>query len=321
MKWKVLFACCLYAAGLETPLLRADGLKSAENGCGCAQSAVEGSQSSNIVLGDSAQASRAASASQQPQDAWGFFRSWARMAERTQAEQPDWLSPIATTSGRLKQEFRYDVWRQTTRPGETVYTLGGGKGLEFIIAPRLELMIGLPSYVAHEPAGRRDGFGDTPLMLKFRVASGPAREGNHLLTLLLGATVPTGSPTVGTQGTVLSPGVAFGKGWGKFDVQSTLGVNLPTAGTAAPGRQFLLNTAVQYRAGWHLWPEFEVNSTSFLAGKNAGETQAFLTPGLGFGRAHLSGQVRFAAGAGLQIAATRFHTYNRRWILSVRFPF
>ena len=40
--------------------------------------------------------------------------------------------------------------------------------------------------------------------------------------------------------------------------------------TAAPGRQFLLNTAVQYRAGWHLWPEFEVNSTSFLAGKNAG---------------------------------------------------
>jgi len=199
--------------------------------------------------------------------------------------------------------------------------LGGGKGLELIIAPRLELIIGLPSYVANEPAGPRDGFGDTPLMLKFRVASGPPREGNYLLTFLLGATVPTGSPTVGTQGTVVSPGVAFGKGWGKFDVQSTLGVNLPTAGTAAPGRQFLLNTAVQYRAGWHLWPEFEVNSTSFLAGKNAGETQAFLTPGLGFGRVHLWRHVRFAAGAGCEIAATRFHTYNRRWIISVRFPF
>jgi len=125
LKWKVLFACCLYAAGSETPVFRADGLKSAENDCGCAQSAVEGSQTSNIVLGDSAQASRTALASQQPQDASGFFRSWAQMAERTEAEQPDWLSPIATTSGRLKQEFRYDVWRQTTRPGETVYWAGG----------------------------------------------------------------------------------------------------------------------------------------------------------------------------------------------------
>jgi hypothetical protein len=56
----------------------------------------------------------------------GLFRSWARMAKHTQAKQPDWLSPIATTSGRLKQEFRYDVWRQTAPSGGAVYTLGGG---------------------------------------------------------------------------------------------------------------------------------------------------------------------------------------------------
>jgi hypothetical protein len=28
-----------------------------------------------------------------------------------------------------------------------------------------------------------------------------------------------------------------------------------------------------------------------------------------------------SVGGGLQIAATQFHQYNHRWILSVRFPF
>jgi len=258
----------------------------------------------------------------------GFFRSWSRMAERTEAEQPDWLSTIATTSGRLKQEFRYDVWRQNTR-SETDYTFGAGKGLEFIVAPRLELMIGVPSYVVHTSSGPvpfaqgtpRDGFGDTPLMLKVRLASAAPKEGNYLVTLLLSATAPTGSHAVGMHHAVLSPGIALGKGWGKFDVQSTLGANLPTGNIAGLGRQFLSNTAFQYRAASKLWPELELNSTSFLVGKNAGETQAFLTPGLGFGRVHLGGRWRFSAAAGLQIAATHFHTYNHRWIVSVRFNF
>jgi hypothetical protein len=321
VKWKVLFAGCLYLTSWERTLVRAEESKSDTSECGWPQSTVKDSQSCLVALGDPAQASGTAPASQQHNDASGFFHSWSQMAGRTQAEQPDWLSPIATTSGRLKQEFRYDVWRQTTPSGETGYTFGGGKGLEFIVAPRLQLMIGLPSYVVYTPTGPRDGFADTPLMLKFRLASGPPRRGNYLLTLLLGATVPTGSPTVGARTTVLSPGLAFGKGWGKFDVQSTLGVNLPTAHTTASGRQFLSNIAFQYRAGWQLWPEFEVNSTSFLTDKYRGETQSFLTPGLEFGRAHLWGHVHFAAGAGLQIAVTHFHTYNHRWILSVRFLF
>lgn len=120
---------------------------------------------------------------------------------------------------------------------------------------------------------------------------------------------------------IISPGIALGKGWRKFDVQTTLGGNLPAGDTNELGRQLLSNTAFQYRAPWMLWPEVEVNATSFLVGKNAGQTQVFLTPGLGFGRIRLWRPLKFSAAAGMQIAATRFHTYNHRAIFSARYSF
>ena len=65
-----------------------------------------------------------------------LYHSWRRMTEQADAGQPDWLSPLATTSGRIKDEFRYDMWRQSTPTGSTISTFGGGgKGLEFIAAP------------------------------------------------------------------------------------------------------------------------------------------------------------------------------------------
>jgi hypothetical protein len=243
------------------------------------------------------------------------------MAKRTEAEQPDWLSPIATTTGRLKDELRFDIWRPISPSGQAYYNLAGGKGLEFIIAPRLQLLLGIPSYMDYPNSTRRDGFGDMPLMLKFRGASAPRKKGDYLFTLLLKATAPTGSNVAGAHATVLTPGAALGKGWKQFDVQSTLGGNLPTGNTALLGRQFTWDTAFQYRASHKLWPELEVNSTSFLVGRDAGDTQAFLTPGLGFGRAHLCGPFSFSAGIAFQIAVTQFHTYNHQLMLSFRFPF
>jgi hypothetical protein len=52
-----------------------------------------------------------------------------------------------------------------------------------------------------------------------------------------------------------------------------------------------------------------------------GKKQVFLTPGLVFSGFQLAERLRFAFGAGVQIAVTEFHQYNHRWILSVRFPF
>jgi hypothetical protein len=251
----------------------------------------------------------------------GLFRSWLRMAEETQAGQPDWLSPLATTSGRLKQELRYDIWDQPASQGNRTYQFGGGKGLEFITSPRIQILAGIPSYTLHSPNGAPGGFGDLPLMLKFRIVSAERGEGNYLLTFILGATAPTGSRRYGAGDAVLTPTLALGKGWGRFDVQSTFGVNLPTGHTAKLGRQFQWNAAFQYQAAWKLWPELEVNSAFYKTGTNAGEKQVFLTPGLGFGRVRLGRGLRFSSAAGLQIAVTRFHTYDHRWMFSERISF
>jgi hypothetical protein len=250
-----------------------------------------------------------------------FFRWWLDRAEEVQATQPDWLSPLATTSGRLKQEFRYDIWDQPATAGNRSYQFGGNKGLELITSSRTQILIGVPTYTLVSPSGPPGGFGDLPLMLKFRISSAERREGNYLLTFLLAATAPTGSRQYGAGEAVVTPTIAFGKGWRQFDVQSTLGVNLPAGNTAKVGRQLVWNTAFQYQGAWKLWPELEANSTFYATGKYAGHTQLFLTPGLGVGRAHLAGRFRLSAAVGVQIAATRLHTYNHRWILSTRLSF
>src|SRR5262249_47614664 len=248
-----------------------------------------------------------------------LLRRWLEMAANTQASQPDWLSPLATTSGRLKQEFRYDVWDQPAAPGST-FQLGGNKGLEFITSPRTQLLLGVPNYTFRSEKGPPGGFGDLPLMLKVRIASAENAEGNYLLTFILAATVPTGAHHYGAGAAVLTPTLALGKGWGRFDTQSTIGITLPTGNTTKLGRQLQWNTAFQYRAAWKLWPELEVNSTFFQTGK-AREKQVFLTPGLGFGRVRIGRGFRFSTAVGMQIAVTRFHTYNHRWMFSERLSF
>jgi hypothetical protein len=39
----------------------------------------------------------------------GFPANWFSLVSQTQAEQPHWITPLATTTPRLEQEFRYDI--------------------------------------------------------------------------------------------------------------------------------------------------------------------------------------------------------------------
>jgi hypothetical protein len=107
---------------------------------------------------------------------------------------------------------------------------------------------------------------------------------------------------------VLKPTLALRKGWRTFDVQTTFGGNLPASDTQRLGRQLLWNTTFQYGAGWKLCPELEANSIFFEQGPSTGETQTFMTPGLGFGRVRLLPGLRFSMAGGVQIAVRRFHT-------------
>jgi hypothetical protein len=115
--------------------------------------------------------------------------------------------------------------------------------------------------------------------------------------------------------------IAAAKGWGFFDVQSTLSGSLPQSRTNVLGRQILFNNAFQFKVAQRFWPDLETNSTFFVDGPHSGNQQTFLTPGLVIGPFQIAQRLHIAPAFGIQIAATHFHQYDHRWIWSMRFPF
>ena len=257
-----------------------------------------------------------------PSSNGGFFSQWFSMVAATQAEQPHWITPVVTVTPRLEQEFRYDLSRQVQPNGTTVLdNYGGSKGLEIIPATHIELLINPPPYIVRSVNGVPDGWGDVSFLLKYRILAANEEHGNYILTAFLGGSIPTGSYTNGTRDATITPTIAAGKGWGNFDVTSTFGVILPVEETNLIGRQIVWNSVAQYRVLRKIWPEAEVNYTHFSQGPNDGKTQLFLTPGIVLGKFPIWHRLGFTIGTGVQIAATQFHTYNHKYILTVRFPF
>jgi hypothetical protein len=251
-----------------------------------------------------------------------FFDRWFSLVGATQAEQPHWITPVVTVTPRLEQEFRYDMSRQVQPNGTSVIeNYGGSKGLEFIPARHIELIVNPPPFIVRNFNSVPGGLGDLSFLLKYRFLAANEEHGNYILTAFLGASVPTGTYTNGAKDATISPTLAAGKGWGNFDVTSTLGAVLPVAETARIGRQIVWNSTFQYRVLRKLWPEAEVNYTYFSQGPDDGKTQVFLTPGIVFGKFPIWHRFGLTVGSGVQIAATHFHTYNHKYILTIRFPF
>lgn len=249
-----------------------------------------------------------------------FFSEWFDMVSRTQAEQPHWVTPVATTTPRLEQEFRFDTFWQPGNTGITTDNYGGAKGLELIPQKNIEvILVAPPAYIAHNNPKVQDGFGDWSVLVKYRLAAN--EDGNDILTAFLQVTFPTGQYKNGSTNTIVTPTIAYGKGIGSFDVQGTFGVTLPTGNEAQIGRTLPWNNAFQVHLYKKLWPEVEINYARFMDGPNDGKTQTFITPGILFGRFHLSKRLALTAGGGFQIASTHFHTNNHNGILTVRFPF
>jgi len=251
----------------------------------------------------------------------GYFSNWFSRVDKTQGEQPHWVTPLATTTPRLEEEYRYDQLWQENAKGVTTNNFDGGKGLELIPAGHIEIILNVPPYIAHNNPNIEDGWGDVAFLVKYRLLSANDKKGNYILTAFFGLSWPTGQFENGALHPVITPTLAYGKGFRRFDLQGTAGVALPVADTSTLGRTIAWNNAFQYRVLRKFWPEVELNSTFFQDGKNDGRKQNFVTPGLILGRFHVLGRIGLSFGGGYQIATTRFHTTNHNAIFSVRFPF
>ncbi len=253
----------------------------------------------------------------------GYFGDWFARVSKTQAEQPHWITPLVTVTPRLEEELRNDQMWERLPNGKTVTSYGGGKGLELIPFDRVEVIIGVPAWQSENTSPTKQGWADENFLVKYRLLSANEDQGNYILSAFFGLSVPNGSAAYSTEHYVYTPTIAGGKGWGDFDIQTTLGVAMPDNGSTpkGAGTPILWNTTFQYRVQKNLWPEVEVNDTHWPNGEHDGKDQVFITPGLLIGRIPIAGRLGLTFGAGYQIAATDNPLYQHNFILSVRLPF
>jgi len=257
---------------------------------------------------------------------------WQARVTATQNEQPHWVTPLVTVTPRLEQELRTDFVHQYNPHGFAVWNYGNSKGLELIPQRRIEILVNVPPFFARSN-GEQDGFGDLSFNSKFRFFARNEEQGSAILTAFFAATVPTGKNGNGSCCAVVTPTLAGGKGFGKFDLTSTAGGSLPVSNAKGLGHTITWNNVAQYHIAKNgmarfFWPEFELNTSFYKGGSNDGNTAAFATPGLIIGRIPLRhnadgtpARLGLTFGAGQQIAVTHFHTYNHATVITARIPF
>jgi len=262
----------------------------------------------------------------------GFLSTWQARVTATQNAQPHWVTPVVTVTPRLEQEVRTDFVHYHNNSGHEIWNYDNGKGLELIPEKHTELLFNLPPFF-DRTNGEQDGFGDIAFLMKERIFARNEEHGDAILTAFLGASIPTGKNGNGSCCAVVTPTLAGGKGWGNFDLTSTLGGSLPVTNAKGLGHTIVWNNVAQYRLAKtgmarFFWPEFEANTTVYKGGSNDGKTQSFATPGIIIGRIPLDhdasgkpGRLGFTFGVGEQIAMTHFHTANHYTVLTFRIPF
>lgn len=244
---------------------------------------------------------------------------WEAQALRVEAAQPHWATPLITTTPVLDQSFRTDFQHATENGNARLWNLDASKGLKVIVAPRTEFDANLAPYFIHSNSVH-DGFGDVSWTLKYRFLGRDEKHGNSLITGFLGGTYPTGEYSNGAANATVTPTLAGGKGWGPFDVVSTLGGTLPVAGVRTAGRSIAWNSTGQYRASSHWWFEVEDNATYYLGGTRDGQQSNYVTGGV-VSRWRNRSRRGYTLGAGMQFATSRTHTLDHNLVLSSRVHF
>jgi hypothetical protein len=259
-----------------------------------------------------------------------YFIDWFPRVTKIQSEQPHWVNPLVTVAPRLEEQIRYDQLWEANPNGVATDNFGAGKGLELIPFQDIEVILGVPAWIAHNgkivhPTAKNaiatDDWLDETFLIKYRMLSANEEAGNYIVTAFMGFSAPTAGHGNSSGHALFTPTLAAGKGFGDFDVQSTVGITFPNGGEDRLGWPLAWNTTFQYHVFEYFWPEFETNYTWFAQGTRTGQSQLFLTPGLLPGRFPIHDRIGVAFGGGYQAAVTRHPSYNNAVILSARLGF
>jgi hypothetical protein len=275
------------------------------------------------------------------------YTPWLDMVSATQAAQPSWMTPLVTVTPRLEQEVRFDYYNQQNGTGsqgngQHIENFGGpgGARVELIPAYNWEVILAPPPYeTANGPKGDVQGWGDWPAFLvKYRLLSANKDNGDYIVTAFFQMSEPLGTAgKISNNVLTAQPTLAFGKGWGDFDIQSTISTQIPVAALASPGNTpavnmmnfgdpILWNTTFQYHLLEYFWPELEVNYEYWPNGEHVGLSQVLLTPGIIFGRFVIGHDtptrpINLIVGAGYQFAVTSNPVTQNNWVATARITF
>ena len=255
--------------------------------------------------------------------AGNYFANWFPRVSQIQSEQPHWVTPLTTVTPRLEEEVRYDQYWESLPGGHTLDNFGAGKGVELIPFQNVEVIIGVPAWETENTKPHKDGWADETFLVKYRILSANEENGDYILTAFMGLSVPSGSDDYSSHHYGFTPTVAFGKGWGRFDFQSTLGISIPDNGAVhdGAGTPLASNTAFQYHLGKYFWPEVEANYTFWPNGEHDDKNQLFITPGVLIGRFTIWNRVGVTLGVGYQAAVTQQPLTRNNFVVSARIPF
>lgn len=254
----------------------------------------------------------------------GYFANWDNRVRATMAHQPNWVVPLVADPSGIYQLLRADFTREVTSSHVTEWNYGNTKGLILIPWYKTELDLYMPPYIQYSPTGK-DGFGDPEFQLKYRPFSRDNAHGNYSVNFALAGTISTGSYQNGSKDAAVAPSIAAGKGYGRFDAQTWMEASLPVADTGTLGRTVDWDSVAQYHAGSIFWPELEDDSTFYFGGPHNGDVQNFLLPGLMLDEFRLShdpaNRLGLLFGGGMQIATSRYHSYNHGLVFTARLNF
>ena len=261
-----------------------------------------------------------------------YFDTWDQRTAYARATQPNWSSPLVTTTSMLEQRFRFETDFQHSGNDTDTIDIDGGKGIDLIVGDTEELQIALPPYYIRTAQSDKlalAGWADWSVArIKQRLLSSPADQGDYILSAWLQVGLPTGIQKLTSHAVTLSPTLGFGKGFGPFVIQGTLGGQIPTAYEGKLGNQIVGNLSFQYNIFHYFWPDIEVNWTNYQGGPRAGLSQVFITPSIAVAHLAITHSTNVTLAVGYQVAVAPTYqakpltpAYDRSWILSTRINF